>query len=213
MGNRELETNQPSRSYRFDLRIGDWGVHLRNDYVEIYRPHRQDLAHLSLFFATRQGGLDFHLSFDHDAVMQGFAQQKARVPLLHVSLNDLNRAGASINIAIEDAMRAWVAREFRRFHPDWLRRNSYVIAFTPRARGVDLLEELAPWRRGKYRLNPSWKEVVSREGAEVEVFEPSVLTELERTGLRMGLMSNSEYFVTAAKVEGGTHDQISLSCA
>lgn len=207
----QARTRKPSP--RFNLRLGDWGVvvNFEKGFLEVFRAGREGLAHLSLFLNAREGGFNFHLTFDHDAFEQGLVEQKAYVPLLRVSAADLEKAGALAASAVEHELRAWVSREFRRFHPDALRRAGYGVWVTPRAEGAQLFARLAPRSREKYRLDPAWEQMLVSEARQQDIFAPGILTHLERLGVRAGLMPDSEYLVTAMKLDGEQHEQISLS--
>lgn len=196
---------------RFALRVGAWGIHVRPPFVEIYRAGREDVAHLSMFFQTHNGELDFHLTYGHEQATRGEQASKRRVQLLKVPFAKAEEAGLAAGVAIERAAHEWGRSEFRRFRPGWLRRNGYLVALAAREDVAEMWSTITPKRRGKYRVSTSWETAVANHVASFELYDPSVLHTLRAEGVRAGLMSDSVFVVTAVRPGEPVARHIALS--
>lgn len=206
----------PDQIRRTGLRFGTWGINVNflNGTLELYRANRPELAHLTVFWKTRSGEIDVHLTFGHESAMSGDGP-KLHEPLCRFRPEQVGALGQKANEVAEQITRKHLLQHYKRFRPGWLARNGYLILIVERDAAFEWLKRAFPQRKRKFRLDPETAFEASNlpAGFLDSIYEPEVLHVLREEGVRVGPMHDSEVAVQAVRYRGGTgtEDNIYLS--
>jgi hypothetical protein len=162
-------------------RIGDWVFSLSPGpgKLEVLKAGRPDLAHLTIFWGTKSGQLDFHLTHNHQQKMSGFAE-KEWTPLIAIDQRDLERWGLLISQTIASKVVPEVLAVHRKFRPGWLGHRGYLVMLAEPDEMMGWMRRVAPKSRGKYRIRPEQflDPVNYPTGLVGNIYDPKVLKDL-----------------------------------